>query len=298
MLFPDKLNTSFSEVIIVVRKNGVRLDIDNISAYPASISATWNNLPLMARLPRYALPGQAQHVIQRGNNRCAIFVTDDDYRFYLECLSDAAKKTGCDIHAYVQMTNHVHLLVTPQHKESIAKMLQSVGRRYVQYFNQAYKRTGTLWEGRYKATLIDSEAYLLTCYRYIELNPVRAGMVLQPAEYAWSSYRCHAEGAENSLITDHPLYLALGATTEARQSAYRELLGSDLSTTELDSIREATNKAWVLGSHRFKEEISVLTDRRVMALSKGRPRKPNKIESDPHDTSTSPHYRNCKTNSA
>ena len=235
----------------------------------------------MARLPRYALPGQTQHVIQRGNNRCTIFVTDDDYQFYLQCLNDAAKKTGCDVHAYVLMTNHVHLLVTPQYKESIAKMLQSIGRRYVQYFNQAYKRTGTLWEGRYKATLIDSEAYLLTCYRYIELNPVRAGMVLRPEEHAWSSYRCHAEGAANSLITDHPLYSALGLTIEARQSAYRELLCSDLNSTELDSIREATNKAWVLGSHRFKEEISALAGRRVTTLSKGRPRKLNKIESDP-----------------
>lgn len=235
----------------------------------------------MARLPRYAIPGQPQHVIQRGNNRCAIFVSEDDYRFYLECLSDAAKKTGCDVHAYVLMTNHVHLLVTPQKKESIAKMLQSVGRRYVQYFNQAYKRTGTLWEGRYKATIIDSEAYLLTCYRYIELNPVRAGIVIQPGEYPWSSYRCHAEGVANSLVTDHSLYFALGITSEARQSAYRELLNSDLSATELDSIREATNKAWVLGSDRFKEEISTLADRRVKALPKGRPRKQNKIESDP-----------------
>jgi putative transposase len=240
----------------------------------------------MARLPRYALPGQPQHLIQRGNNRCAIFVSDDDYQFYLECLSDAAKKTGCDVHAYVLMTNHVHLLVTPQQNESIAKMLQSVGRRYVQHFNRAYQRSGTLWEGRYKATLIDSEAYLLTCYRYIELNPVRAGMVLQPGEYPWSSYRCHTEGVVNGLITDHSLYFALGMTPDARRIAYRQLLNGDLSMTELDSIREATNKAWVLGSDRFKEEISALADRRVKALPKGRPRKGNKIESDP---------KTCKT---
>lgn len=148
----------------------------------------------MARLPRYFLPGQPQHVIQRGNNRNIIFAGENDYRFYLECLADASGKHSCDIHAYVLMTNHVHLLLTPHHKDSIAKTLQSVGRRYVQYFNHVYQRTGTLWEGRYKATLIDSEAYLLTCYRYIELNPVRAGLVSHPREYPWSSYRLHGEG--------------------------------------------------------------------------------------------------------
>jgi putative transposase len=144
----------------------------------------------MARLPRYTLPGQPQHVILRGNNRSIIFAADEDYRFFLDCLGDAATRHGCVIHAYVLMTNHVHLLITPEHEGSIGKALQSVGRRYVQYFNYTYQRTGTLWEGRYKATLIDSESYLLTCYRYIELNPVRADMVPHPRDYLWSSYRC------------------------------------------------------------------------------------------------------------
>jgi putative transposase len=235
----------------------------------------------MARLPRYTLPGQPQHIIQRGNNRCVIFVSDDDYRFYLDCLSDAAKRTGCDVHAYVLMSNHVHLLVTPQHTGSIAKMLQSVGRRYVQHFNQTYQRTGTLWEGRYKATLIDSEAYLLTCYRYIELNPVRAGMVLQAGDYKWSSYRCHAEDLTDPLITEHPLFLAMADTKAARQAAYHQLLSEDLSLPEMASIRDATNKAWVLGSERFKQELATLSDRRIAALPKGRPRKQRKMESDP-----------------
>lgn len=227
----------------------------------------------MARLPRYVLPGQPQHVIQRGNNHSIIFADEDDYRFYLECLAEAAKKHAYDIHAYVLMTNHAHLLATPRHEDSIAKTMQSVGRRYVQYFNHTYQRTGTLWEGRYKATLIDSEAYLLTCYRYIELNPVRACMVSHPREYPWSSYRCHADGEADALVTDHALYRALGEPAEARQAAYRALFNSCLNEADVIAIREATNKAWVLGGERFKKEISAVAERRVQPLPKGRPRK-------------------------
>jgi len=236
----------------------------------------------MARLPRYLVPGQPQHIIQRGNNRSVIFVAEEDYRFYLECLAEAAKREGCDIHAYVLMTNHVHLLVTPHHKESIARMLQSVGRRYVQYFNQTYQRTGTLWEGRYKATLIDSEAYLLTCYRYIELNPVRAGMVAQPRDYLWSSYRCHADGEPDARLTEHALYRALGGDGVARQAAYRELLNTALDDREMQEIREATNKSWVLGGARFKTEIAALAERRIEPLPKGRPRKQIALEAKPN----------------
>lgn len=224
----------------------------------------------MARLPRYFVPGQPQHIIQRGNNRSVIFAAEEDYRFYLECLGDAARRHGCDIHAYVLMTNHVHLLATPHHKDSIAKTLQSVGRRYVQYFNHTYQRTGTLWEGRYKATPIDSEAYLLTCYRYIELNPVRAGMVEHPRDYPWSSYRCHADGEPDPLVTDHALYRALGATAEARQATYRALFNAHLSEIDMNAIREATNKAWALGGDRFREEIAAATARRAEPLPKGR----------------------------
>ena len=164
----------------------------------------------MARLPRIDLPGQPQHVIQCGNNRSVIFVADEDYQFYLEKLNAACQKYECDLHAYVLMTNHVHLLITPHHIGAIGKLMQMLGRYYVQCFNHQYQRTGTLWEGRYKATLLDSDQYLLVCSRYIELNPVRANMVSHPSDYPWSSYAFNALGKENALLTPHPLYLALG----------------------------------------------------------------------------------------
>jgi putative transposase len=227
----------------------------------------------MARLPRYNLPGQPQHVILRGINRNIIFAADDDYRFFVDCLEDAATRHGCAIHAYVLMTNHVHLLMTPERDNSIGKALQSVGRRYVQYFNDSYQRTGTLWEGRYKATLIDSENYLLTCYRYIELNPVRADIVAHPRDYAWSSYRWHAQGEPDKLVTDHALYLALGKNRPKRQAAYRALFKSHIGEATLTAIREATNKSWVLGTGRFHEEIAAAVNRRVAPLPKGRPKK-------------------------
>lgn len=173
------------------------------------------------------------------------------------------------------MTNHVHLLITPGRDGSIAKTLQSLGRRYVQYFNYTQKRTGTLWEGRYKSTLIDSEIYLLTCCRYIELNPVRANMVAHPREYPWSSYLGHAEGKPDRLITDYALYLALGSEQAARQAAYRALFEAPVSEATLVAIRDATNKGWVLGNDRFKEEIASAVGRRVAPLPKGRPRAEN-----------------------
>ena len=159
------------------------------------------------------------------------------------------------IHAYVLMTNHVHILASPETETSISKTLQSVGRRYVQYFNFTYKRTGTLWEGRYKATVIDSEQYLLTCMRYIELNPVRAGMVEQPGEYPWSSYAANAEGNDNKLIKSHEVYRRIGANEVERTLAYRQIFRSAIGKADLDALREATNKGWVLGSDRFREEI-------------------------------------------
>lgn len=225
----------------------------------------------MARLPRYVLPGQPQHVIHRGNNRQPVFAGDDDRRFYCECLAEATQKHQCDLHAYVLMTNHVHLLVTPYTEAGIGKMMQSVGRRYVQYFNYTYQRTGTLWEGRYRATLVDAERYLLSCYRYIELNPVRALMVKHPRDYAWSSYRHHADGQEDPLIVDHEVYLSLDRNAEQRRRAYRALFRSRLDEETLDEIRNTLNKGWVLGSKRFKEDIASLVQRRVQPLPKGRP---------------------------
>ncbi len=227
----------------------------------------------MARLPRFVILGQPQHVIQRGNNREVIFVSDDDYQFYLESLREACNKHQCDIHAYVLMTNHVHLLMTPNTENGISKVMQSLGRRYVQYFNYTYDRTGTLWEGRYKATLIDSEHYLLTCSRYIELNPVRAQMTKHPSEYPWSSYNCNSLGKGNSLITPHSLYKRLGKSPGERQKAYRELFRTRIANMTLEEIREATNKAWVLGNDRFKEKLEKLTARQAAPKARGGDRK-------------------------
>lgn len=174
----------------------------------------------MARHGRYFLPDQPLHVIQRGNNRSAIFFDIEDYEHYRDWLAGAAVEYGCLIHAYVLMTNHVHLLVTPERAESLPRAMQSLGRRYVRAINAARRRSGTLWEGRYRAAPIDSEAYFLACCRYIELNPVRARMVAHPADYRWSSYRAHAHGAADALVSDRPLYHALGA---AQQSAGRPI---------------------------------------------------------------------------
>lgn len=171
------------------------------------------------------------------------------------------------------MTNHVHLLVTPHSETGIGKMMQSLGRYYVQYFNYRYQRTGTLWEGRYRATLIDSEQYLFTCMRYIELNPVRAGMVGHPSEYPWSSYRSNGAGVSASLISSHGEYRRLGGTEAERQSAYRQLFRARIPDKTLDEIRSATNKAWVLGNDRFRERIAKQLNRRVAPAVRGGDRK-------------------------
>jgi len=228
----------------------------------------------MARQPRFVLPGQPQHVIQRGNNRQNIFCAESDYLFYLEKLRDAAEKHLCDIHAYVLMTNHVHLLVTPQQETSISKMIQSLGRYYVQYFNYSYKRTGTLWEGRYKASLIDSEHYLLSCMRYIELNPIRArNMVTHPSKYRWSSYAFNATGADNSLLKPHPEYKRLGTTDTERQKAYRALFKAQVPEQTLKEIRESINKSNTLGSEAFIRKIEKKLNRPARTGKHGGDRK-------------------------
>ena len=209
----------------------------------------------MARKPRLYMKGVAQHVVQRGNNREPCFFTEEDYRYYLECLSDAARKYGCEIHAYVLMTNHVHLLVTPQEEYALSGMMQSIGRRYVRYINHTYKRTGTLWEGRFKAGLVQSENYLLVCSRYIELNPIRANMVETPDEYKWSSYSCNAWGKEDECIIAHSTYLQLGGDEKERREAYRELFCNHMDNDLLHQVRKAVNQESILGSSYFKEKI-------------------------------------------
>jgi len=245
----------------------------------------------MARLPRFVIPDQPQHVIVRGNNREPIFIADTDYYFYLEILKNACEKHNCDLHAYVLMTNHVHLLITPHTEHGLSKVMQMIGRYYVQHFNYTYQRTGTLWEGRYKATLIDSEQYLLTCYRYIELNPVRAkGLVEHPADYIWSSYRYNAMGKGSRIVTPHDEYLQLGQSDEERQTAYRELFNEILTEKVVAEISQATNKAWIIGSQYFKDKIEKQLARRTTPIAKGGDRKSasyqekNSIESDPIET--------------
>ncbi len=227
----------------------------------------------MARQPRFVLAGQPQHVIQRGNNRDIIFVADEDYRLYLETLTEVCERFDCDVHAYVLMTNHVHLLMTPNRDDGISKVMQSLGRKYVQYFNYRYRRSGTLWEGRYKSTLLDSESYLLACYRYIELNPVRACMVEHPSQYPWSSYGANVRGDENELVVPHEIYLRLGTTDRERHRAYRQLFKSHIDEAMLQEIREATNKAWVLGNDCFKQQVEAMMIRQVSPKSRGGDRK-------------------------
>jgi putative transposase len=227
----------------------------------------------MARLPRLYFPGCAQHVIQRGNNRQACFYQEADYKAYLSFLKEAASKYQVVIHAFVLMTNHVHLLVTASDEQGVSRLMQAQGRKYVQYFNFTYGRTGTLWEGRYKSTLVDADNYVLAVYRYIELNPVRAGMVSHASEYPWSSYQSNALGKPIQLLTAHSLYLQLGKTGEERLSAYRSLFRGRMPERELAAIREATNKAWALGDDRFKAQIAAKTGRRPVPLGRGGDRK-------------------------
>jgi putative transposase len=175
---------------------------------------------MMPRKPRVSIIGVAEHIIQRGNNRQAIFTHDSDMKAYITWLKEYAEKFNVDIHAWVLMTNHVHLLCTPNSSSAVSSMMQSLGRKYVQYFNRRYERSGTLWEGRFRSSLVQSEKYLLQVYQYIELNPVRAGMVNNPSDYSWSSYQINALGKHSQLMTYHPLYLSLGNTLEQRQRHY------------------------------------------------------------------------------
>jgi putative transposase len=227
----------------------------------------------MARRPRLNLPAIPQHVVQRGNNRQVSFFIEQDYAVYLDKLKDYSTKYKVAVHAYVLMTNHVHLLMTPETENGISELMQSLGRFYVRYINQTHKRTGTLWEGRYKSSLVDSEHYFLLVSRYIEMNTVRANMVSHPAEYPWSSYHSNALDKEIKLLTPHPAYLALGCDNGTRKSAYRALFDEQIPALSLKKIRDATNKAWVLGNNRFKQQIEQQVGRPVGVLSHGGDRK-------------------------
>jgi putative transposase len=209
----------------------------------------------MPRQPRYTLAGIPQHIIQRGHNRQSTFFGDNDYRHYMTFLREACVRHHCQLHAYVLMSNHVHLLMTPNEPQAIVKVMQSVGRRYVGYVNDLYHRTGTLWEGRYRASLVDSERYVLGCYRYIEQNPLRAKVVSDLREYPWSSFAHHIGERVDPLVVDHEHYLLLGRSAGERQAAYRNLMHSPFDDALLSVIRETTNQCLVLGDEGFKVKV-------------------------------------------
>lgn len=225
----------------------------------------------MARLERITPIDIPVHVIQRGNNRQACFVSDEDHGAYADWLKDYSKKYKVEIHAWVMMTNHVHLLCTPRQESGISQMMQSLGRRYVQYFNFEYRRSGTLWEGRFKSCLVQAERYLLEVYKYIELNPVRAGMVEDPGEYRWSSYQVNALGKPSELCSPHQEYLSLGKDTTSRQNNYRNLFALHVDVELLEEIRDSTHKGMAVGNDLFKEELESLTGRRLKSKKRGRP---------------------------
>jgi putative transposase len=212
-------------------------------------------------------------VIARGVDRQAVFFQARDYALYLQALRDAAVDSQCQVHAYVLMTNHVHLLVTPERKRSLPLMMQAMGRTYVQRLNVRYQRTGTLWEGRYKASLVQTERYLLACQRYIELNPVRAGLVAGPGEYPYSSYACHALGKDDPLLTPHAEYLGLNADRGARLRTYRALFSDELSEELLRRLRKSTNACTVIGNDRFQAQLATMLGREVPSGKRGRPKR-------------------------
>lgn len=228
----------------------------------------------MPRRPRLVMPNVPLHLIQRGNNRQICFVAKNDYDHYLEWLQEYADMACCRVHAYVLMTNHVHLLLSADHASGPGQLMKALGQRYVQYFNRTYQRTGTLWEGRYRSCLAQEADYLLACYRYIELNPVRAGMVKHPADYRWSSYRANAQAEQNALLRPHEIYMKLGHETNSRQAAYRDLFRSELEPGLIDEIRAATKGNFVLGNARFAEQIATALGRRV---SPGKPGRPGRV---------------------
>ena len=225
----------------------------------------------MARLPRLTVTGYPHHVILRGNNRQDIFKTTADYQHMLSLLEEHARAQGVEVHAYVLMTNHLHLLLTPQKDQALPKMMQAVGRSYVRRFNQAHGRTGTLWEGRYRSTLIQADRYLLACMVYIDLNPVRARMVSQPEAYPWSSHAHYIGQRHDRLITPHALYWSLGNTPFSREAAYAELVHAGISQAQLGALTQSTLSGWALGDAGFLRGLQGQTPRRLSQAKPGRP---------------------------
>ena len=223
------------------------------------------------------LSGIPVHIVQRGNNRQRCFHEVQDRSFYLHHLARLTRKEGCALHAYCLMGNHVHLLVTPDRMDGCAQLMKGIGQLHTQYVNRNYERTGTLWEGRFRSSLVQSEDYLLACYRYIESNPVRAGICSYPGDYPWSSYKANAEGPCDALLTRHDEYLRLGVTDEERRVAYRALFGKALESSRIREIREAIGGNFALGNDNFKRNISTVLGRRVEPGLPGRPPRENVV---------------------
>ena len=234
----------------------------------------------MARLSRICLPDIPQHIIQRGNNRQVCFASEEDFAAYAHWLDEYSQKYKVAIHSWVFMTNHVHLLATPETEDGVSRMMQTLGRHYVRYFNYTYQRTGTLWEGRFKSCVVDAESYLLICQRYIELNPVRAEMVEAPGDYRWSSFQANGLGKEAKLCRPHRIYQALGKTIKSRTKAYRDLFAGHLDASILHQIRQASHQGMALGNERFKQEIERLSGRRVTAMKRGPKPKPKQKDNE------------------
>jgi putative transposase len=226
----------------------------------------------MARQPRLILPSHPHHIIQRGAGRQLVFLDANDYSTFLGYLKPASKQFNVAIHAYVLMPNHLHLLASPSDEVGMARMMQWVGRYYVPYFNRKYNRVGTLWQGRYKAAVIDSERYFLTCSRYIELNPVRAQLVATPAQYQWSSYLHHVGLTQDPLITEHFLYWSLANTPFARQAVYKDLIEETLPPVDVNVLTDATLKGWAIGSDAFKDALEKQSGYKVRRGRPGRPK--------------------------
>lgn len=226
----------------------------------------------MPRRPRLELPGLPLHVTQRGVNRAATFLDDEDFARYHQHLGEVLAEHDIALHAYVLMTNHVHMLLTPPLAGRLSAAMCQLGRRYVPAFNRKHGRTGTLWEGRFKTCLVDSDRYALTVQRYIELNPVRAGMTASAGAYRWSSASASLGGAADALLSFHPVYLALGEDARARASAYREWLALGIGADEARSIREHLRQERALGQPHFQEMAEKALNRPVAIRGRGRPR--------------------------
>lgn len=232
----------------------------------------------MARLPRLTVPGYPHHIIQRGNNRQPLFAGSADYEMLLALLAENAQKFGVALHAYVLMSNHFHLLATPTTDTGLPQMMQAVGRRYVRYYNDSQGRTGTLWEGRYRSTLIQTERYLLACMAYIDLNPVRAGLVADPRDYPWSSHQHYIGVRHDRHLTPPALIWELGNTPFAREAAYADMVRAGVSADQQRALTDSAMRGWALGTPDFVADLQKRTQRRVSKTRPGRPVRPSVSE--------------------